>query len=138
MKKILLIPALFCIFTFASTFNAPMQKYINSLKTEAKKSDSSFVDFSVKRGKEIFTSYHIGKKGKKIACASCHTLDLGANGKNVHTSKVIKPLAPSRNLKRLTNVKDVKKWLRRNFNDVYNRVGTPLQKGNVLYFINSK
>jgi len=35
-------------------------------------------------------------------------------------------------------VKNVKKWLRRNFNDVYTKQGTALQKGDVLYFINSK
>ncbi len=123
---------------FATSFNAPMQKYIDELKVQAKKSDSSFVDFSAKRGEKIFTSEHIGKRGKRISCVSCHSLNLSANGRNIHTNKVLKPLAPSVNTARLTVVKDVKKWLRRNFKDVYVRAGTAKEKGDVLYFINSK
>jgi len=138
MKKIFLIFIILGSLAFAKSFNAPMQEYINSLKIQAKKSDSSFTGFSIKRGKKIFISYHIGKHGKKIACASCHTKDLRAMGKHVRTGKIIKPLSPTKNPKRLTKVKDVKKWLRRNFNDVYKKVGTPLQKGDVLYYINSK
>ncbi len=136
MKYFLILALPFSI--FAASFNAPMQKYIDELKTEAKKSDRAFVDFSASRGEKIFTSEHIGKKGKKISCVSCHSLNLRANGRNVHTNKVLKPLAPSKNSARLTVVKDVKKWLRRNFKDVYVRVGTAKEKGDVLYYINSK
>ena len=59
-------------------------------------------------------------------------------GKNVFTNKLIEPLSPNKNSARLTNVKDVEKWLRRNFKDVYNREGTAQEKGDVLYYINSK
>jgi len=38
----------------------------------------------------------------------------------------------------LTSVKEVEKWLRRNFNDVYNREGTAQEKGDVLLYIMSK
>ena len=123
---------------FAASFNAPMQKYIDELKNQAKKSDSGFVDFSASAGEKIFTSKHIGKKGKSISCTSCHSLNLKANGRNIHTNKVLKPLAPSINSARLTVAKDVKKWLRRNFKDVYVRAGTAKEKGDVLYYINSK
>ena len=58
--------------------------------------------------------------------------------KNVFTNKSIEPLSPTKNTNRLTNVKDVEKWLKRNFKDVYNRVGTAQEKGDVLYYINSK
>lgn len=122
----------------ASTFNKDMQSYIEELKSEAKKNDSKFVDFSAQRGEKIFTTSHIGKKGKEISCVSCHTADLRTKGKNIHTYKILEPLAPSANQKRLTNASDVKKWLRRNFNDVYNRVGTASEQGDVLYYINSK
>ncbi len=138
MKKISLILIILSSIAFAKPYNAPVQKYINSLKIQAKKSNQNFIDFSMKRGEKIFTSYHIGKHGKKIACASCHTKDLRAKGKHVRTGKIIKPLSPFANRRRLTRVKNVKKWLRRNFNDVYKRVGTPLEKGDVLYYINSK
>ena len=137
MKKrvlFLLVP----LSVFASSFNPQMQGYIDNLKDEAKKNNPNFVDFSAKRGEQIFTTSHIGKRGEPISCTSCHSLNLKNKGKNVHTNKVLEPLAPSVNTKRLSEVKNVKKWLRRNFNDVYKKEGTALQKGDVLYFINSK
>jgi len=137
MKKKILV-FLLPLGVFASSFNPAMQNYVNDLKAQAKSDNTNFIDFSAKRGEQIFTSKHIGKRGKSISCSSCHSLNLGNKGKNVHTSKVIEPLAPSANTKRLSDVKNVKKWLRRNFNDVYTKQGTALQKGDVLYFINSK
>jgi len=135
-KKIVLF--LLPLGVFASSFNSAMQSYINDLKVQAKSHNTNFVDFSAKRGEQIFTSKHIGKRGKSISCSSCHSLNLRNKGKNIHTSKVIEPMSPSINPKRLSDVKNVKKWLRRNFNDVYTKQGTALQKGDVLYFINSK
>ena len=136
MKKALFtVPILICC-TFAKDFNPQMQEYINSLKAEAKKIDSSFKDFDAKRGEKVFLLERVGKKGQNISCSSCHTFDLNKNGKNIFTNKTIKPLSPKQEASRLTNVKDVKKWLRRNFQDVYVREGTALEKGDVLYFIN--
>lgn len=115
-----------------------MQNYIEELKIEAKKTDSSFEDFDATRGEKIFTSKHIGKRGEKISCTSCHNTDLSKEGKNVFTNKLIEPLSPKTNPERLNSVKEVKKWLRRNFKDVYVREGTALEKGDVLYYIKSK
>ena len=137
MKKrvlFLLVP----LSVFASSFNPQMQGYVNDLKVEAKKNNPNFVDFNAQRGEQIFTTSHIGKRGESISCTSCHSFNLKNEGKNIHTNKILKPLAPSVNTKRLSKVKNVKKWLRRNYNDVYNQEGTALQKGDVLYFINSK
>ena len=123
---------------FAAQFNSSMQEYINGLKIEAKQENSSFVDFSVKEGEKIFSTSHMGKKGEMVSCTSCHNIDLTTMGKNVFTNKLIEPLSPNKNSQRLTNVKDVEKWLKRNFKDVYNREGTAQEKGDVLYYINSK
>jgi cytochrome c553 len=122
----------------ANGFSPSMQSYIDTLKMEAKKSNVGFTDFNAKRGEQIFTSKHIGKKGNLISCTSCHGSNLTKNGKNATTNKIIKPLAPSVNKSRLTDTKEVQKWLRRNFKDVYNREGTALEKGDVLYYIQSK
>jgi len=139
MKKVAIgIMLVFTINIFASQFNSTMQEYINILKAEAKTQNSSFVDFSIKEGEKIFTTSHIGKKGEKISCTSCHNIDLTTMGKNTFTNKLIEPLSPNKNPNRLSNVKDVQKWLRRNFKDVYNREGTAQEKGDVLYYINSK
>ena len=128
-----------CVFGLnAAGFNPSMQTYISDLKVQAKKDNSGFIDFDVKRGEKIFLSKHIGKRGDEISCATCHTQNLTATGKNPTTNKSIKPLSPSANSTRLTDVAEVKKWLKRNFNDVYKREGTALEKGDVLYFIKSK
>lgn len=133
MKLILTILVLLNI-SYASV----IESYLNDLKIEAKKKNPSFVDFDKKRGEIIFTSKHIGKKGKEISCTSCHGSDLSKTGENFFTGKTIKPLSPKTNPKRLSKVKTINKWLRRNFKDVYKREGTAQEKGDVLTYILSK
>lgn len=109
--------------------------YMKELEAAAKAENRSFGGFDPLRGKEIFTSTHIGKQGKPIACTGCHTLNLSNAGKNSLTGKVIEPLSPRANPQRLTSTKEVTKWLRRNFMDVYGREGTAQEKGDVLTYI---
>ena len=130
MKRVLLF-----IVLSAALFAAPLDDYLQTLEAQAKKENPNFQGFSAKRGEKIFTSTHIGKRGKKISCTSCHTKDLRATGENIFTGKKIKPLSPKANPKRLKDIKKVKKWLRRNFKDVYKREGTAQEKGDVLLYI---
>jgi mono/diheme cytochrome c family protein len=132
--KLLILLGLILNLTYASV----VEEYLNTLKQEVQKTDPSFKEFDVKRGEEIFTSKHMGKKGKEISCTSCHGIDLTKSNKNFFTGKVIEPLSPVANPKRFTEVKNIKKWLRRNFNDVYNREGTAQEKGDVVTYILSK
>jgi len=115
--------------------SSEMVGYMNGLEAEAKTQNRSFAGFDAARGKEIFTSTHIGKQGKPIACTSCHTLNLSNPGNNTFTGKVIDPLSVRANPQRLTSTKEVTKWLRRNFMDVYKREGTAQEKGDVLAYI---
>ncbi len=131
MKRALLIATLILVAANASE----IENYLKELAIEAKKEDPNFKAFSAERGKKIFFTYGIGKRGKKIACTSCHTEDLTKPGKNIFTGKEIEPLSPKVNKKRLKNLKDVKKWLKRNFKDVYNKEGSPKEKGDVLTYI---
>ncbi|RYA23016.1 hypothetical protein CRU96_09860 [Malaciobacter halophilus] len=133
MKNLLLI-FIFATFSFSSELNT----YLSNLKKEATKENPNFKEFNIKRGEGIFTSKHIGKKGKKIACTSCHGIDLTKKSENYFTAKEIEPLSKKVKPTRLTDVKKVKKWLRRNFKDVYNRVGTAQEKGDVLVYILNK
>lgn len=112
--------------------------YLNSLKKEVQSQNPTFEGFDYKRGEEIFTSKHIGKKGKEISCVSCHTANLNQTGENFFTGKMIEPLSPKANPKRFTKVKTIEKWLRRNFNDVYKREGTAQEKGDVITYIINK
>ena len=132
--KFLILTAL--VFNFG--FSAVVDDYLNSLKQEVLKENPSFKNFDALRGEEIFTSKHIGKKGKEISCTSCHGMDLNKSGENIFTGKSIEPLSPKANPKRLSDVMETEKWLKRNFNDVYNREGTAVEKGDVLTYIISK
>ncbi len=132
-----LLPALFCAASLSAA-SPDVTQYIASLHAEAAEADPAFKSFDAARGRAVFTSKHLGKKGKMIACTSCHTAELAVKGENFFTGKTIEPLAPSANPLRLTSTKEVKKWLRRNFNDVYNREGTAQEKGDVLAYIMTK
>lgn len=129
--KILLISALIATFSFS----AVVDDYLDSLKQEVLKENPSFKGFDAKRGEQIFTSKHIGKKGKEISCTSCHGIDLSKSNENFFTGKVIEPLSPKANKKRFTDIAEIEKWMKRNFNDVYVREGTALEKGDVTTYI---
>lgn len=121
----------------AMQLNPEISSYMKELEKQARQEDPSFKGFEAERGKKIFSEEQPHKDNKKISCTTCHTKDLKKQGKNAKTGKLIEPLAPSSNKKRLTNSKDVEKWIRRNFKDVYGREGTAREKGDVLTFINS-
>ena len=136
--KILASSLLCAVCAFGLELNAEMKAYIDELKKEAKEQNPSFVDFSAKNGEILFKTENIGKENKKLSCVSCHGSDLRQKAQNIFTGKDIDPLAPSVNKARLSDVKEVKKWLKRNFKDVFLREGTAQQKGDVLYYIMSK
>ena len=122
-------------FAFNLGFASVVDDYLGSLKQEVLKENPNFTGFDAKRGEEIFTSKHIGKKGKEISCTTCHTINLSNSGENIFTGKIIEPLSPKANSKRFTQIKEIEKWMKRNFNDVYNREGTALEKGDVTTYI---
>ncbi|AXK48019.1 hypothetical protein CRU87_07595 [Aliarcobacter trophiarum LMG 25534] len=119
-------------------FSSVIDDFLSSLKQEAIKENPSFKEFDYKRGEELFLSKHIGKKGELISCASCHGTDLNKSNQNYFTGKTIDALSPKANQKRFTDKADIEKWLKRNFNDVYNREGTAIEKGDVVTYIINK
>lgn len=128
--------AIVSLFTLSLMGASPeVTQYMQELESIAKAEDKTFGGFDAVRGKEIFTSTHIGKNGKPMACTSCHSVNIANPGRNTLTGKVIDPLSPRVNPQRLTSAKEVKKWLKRNFMDVYAREGTAREKGDVLAYI---
>lgn len=132
--KTILLTAIIATFGFSSVVN----DFLTDLEKQVIVENPNFKGFDAKRGEEIFTSKHIGKKGKEISCTSCHGINLNENGKNFFTGKEIRPLSPKANPKRFTDLKEINKWLKRNFNDVYNREGTAQEKGDVVTYIINK
>ncbi len=122
---------------FGAELNSNMQSYLVTLKEQAKKENSEFMEFDAKRGEQLFFAKS-SASGKEMSCTSCHKQDITQDGFSEKKNKKIKPLAPSVNQNRLTDVDEVQKWLKRNFNDVYAREGSAQEKGDVIMFINSK
>jgi hypothetical protein len=93
-------------------------------------------NFSASVGEALWNKTFIdAKKGDKRSCTTCHTTDLKQPGKHARTGKAIKPMAPSVNPKRLTEVKKIKKWFVRNCKWTLGRECTAQEKGDVLAFI---
>ena len=78
------------------------------------------------------------KSGEVRRCSLCHTTDLRRSGKHATTGKVIEPMAPSVNAKRLSNRADIEKWLLRNCKWTLGRECTPQEKGDVLVMIRGR
>jgi len=93
-------------------------------------------EFDAAAGKALWDkSYPDARGGEARRCATCHTTDLRQPGKHAQTGKVIEPMAPSVNAKRLTDIKFVEKWFLRNCKWTLGRECTPQEKGNVLVFL---
>jgi len=85
------------------------------------------------QGKQLWQKT-FNKNGER-SCASCHTKDLTQSGKHIKTNKEIKPMSPSVNPERLTDVKKVNKWFKRNCKWTLGRECTAQEKTNFLVYI---
>lgn len=95
--------------------------------------------FTVEAGKTLwFQEFTDAESGKIRQCTTCHTDDLTKTGKHARTGKAIEPLAPSANPKRLTDVKEIRKWFKRNCKWTLGRECTAQEKGDVLTFIQAQ
>ncbi len=86
---------------------------------------------SAAKGKELWNYELIPGK----SCASCHGENLSQTGSHAKTNKLIKPLSPTTNVKRLTKVRKINKWLKRNCKWTYKRECTPEEKVSFIEFI---
>lgn len=92
--------------------------------------------FDAARGKAMWTQTHTHSKADKPrSCSTCHTDDPRAVGKHARTGKAIKPLAPSVNPQRLTEVREIEKWFKRNCKWTIGRECTPQEKGDFLSYL---
>ena len=78
------------------------------------------------------------KTGEKRHCSLCHTTDLRKIGKHAVTGKLIDPLAPSANPKRLTDAEHIEKWFSRNCKWTLGRECSPQEKGDFLVMIRAR
>ena len=93
------------------------------------------LSFSAERGDKFWHQKHTAKDGKERDCTLCHGADLKKSGKHVRTGKVIKPMAPSVNPKRFTDIDKVEKWFLRNCKWTIGRECTNQEKGDILKYL---
>ena len=94
--------------------------------------------FDAGRGMKNWNKESRNEDGEMTSCTTCHTKDLTKEGRHHKTDKVIKPMAPSVNPERLTDVKKIGKWFKRNCNDAWGRECTAQEKGDFLKFLLTK
>lgn len=93
-------------------------------------------NFSAAAGEALWNKEFIdAKKGDTRSCTTCHTADLKQPGKHAQTGKAIEPMAPTVNPKRLTEVKQIKKWFVRNCKWTLGRECTAQEKGDFLAYL---
>ncbi len=99
-------------------------------------SDAGAGPFSAEAGEQLWIkTYSHNKAPFERSCSSCHTNNLSDSGKHIKTNKVIKPMAPSANIKRLTTTKKIEKWFMRNCKWTLGRECTAQEKGDFLLYI---
>lgn len=87
-------------------------------------------------GKILWQKVYSGKSEfNERSCASCHTNNLTKTGKHIRTNKEIKPMSPSVNPQRLTDIKKVKKWFKRNCKWTMGRECSVQEQANILAYI---
>jgi hypothetical protein len=69
------------------------------------------------------------------SCTSCHAESPRKSGRHERTGKPIEPIAPSVNPERLTDLRQMKKWLLRNCKSTLGRECTAQEKGDVLTWL---
>ena len=98
--------------------------------------DAGAGPFSAEAGQRMWTEKNShNKTPAQRSCSSCHTSNLGDSGNHVKTRKVIKPMTPSVNAKRLTETKKIEKWFMRNCKWTLGRECSAQEKGDFLLYI---
>jgi len=96
------------------------------------------INFSAQQGRELWRKKFNSPSGEVRSCTSCHSKNLTVIGQHVKTKKIIKPMAPSVNKNRLTRIKNIKKWLKRNCKWTLGRECSAQEKGHLLKYIQSQ
>lgn len=91
--------------------------------------------FDAAWARDAWTREFQADDGKMRSCITCHGDDLKKPGRHAKTGKVIDPMARSVNPDRLTDVKKIEKWFKRNCEWAWGRECTPTEKGGFLKFL---
>lgn len=113
---------------------ASAQKLANKYAAIAKHIDPTSKGLSADAGKAFFNK-EITIQGKQVACATCHTTNPTKLGKHKDDGKAIKPLAPSANPDRFSDLDKVEKNFEKHCLDVIGRDCTAQEKGDFINYL---
>jgi hypothetical protein len=92
---------------------------------------------NIEQGKQLWQKKFPAKAPfSERSCSTCHGSDLTKTGKHIRTGKLINAMAPSVNPQRLTKIKKVEKWFKRNCKWTLGRECSVQEKANLILFIN--
>lgn len=106
-------------------------KYVEIAKT----ANAEFKAPSAVDGKFFFNRKIKLANGKEAACASCHTQNPADAGKHMVTGKAIKPLSPTVNYKRFSNIDKVEEQFTLHCNDILGADCTAAEKANYIAYL---
>jgi cytochrome c peroxidase len=133
-SKFLLL-ALLGLATFSANADVTnAEKLATKYYSIAKEINPDFKAPSVADGKTFFNR-QFTVKGKKIACASCHTSNPADEGTHIVTGKTIRPLSPSVNTKRFTDIDKVEEKFTEHCNDILGADCTAAEKSNFISYL---
>jgi hypothetical protein len=125
-RKILM--ATFMLFAISASFASDVSQQLQQQYMQ-----KGATTFSTNRGQQLWESDNNSR-----SCTTCHTRSVKNLGKHQKTGKVIQPMAPSINPKRLTDKRKVKKWLLRNCKWTLKRECTAQEKGDILMWLSQQ
>ncbi|WP_086480450.1 DUF1924 domain-containing protein [Oceanospirillum sanctuarii] len=119
--------------SYAQSANPVVEQLLKEYRSEG------VTEFSSTRDGNLWQqSFDYSKAPASRSCTSCHGKDIRQKGLHIRTQKEIKPLAPSINPSRLTDEKQIRKWLKRNCKWTLGRECSPQEKGDLLLWIQSQ
>lgn len=101
----------------------------------AKTANPEYAGPSAVDGKFFFNRKIKLANGKEAACASCHTTNPADEGKHIITGKPIKPLSPTVNYKRFSDVEKVEEQFTKHCNDIIGSDCTAAEKANYIAYL---
>ena len=125
---------------FVITLSISQLSFATPTVDEALKSysENGKLKFDANNGKALWVKKYPGDDGKDRQCTTCHGEDVSKNGKHAKSGKTIKPMAPSANPERYTDLKEINKWFKRNCKWTVGRECTNQEKGDILKYLSQQ
>jgi hypothetical protein len=94
--------------------------------------------FTAAAGRDLWVREYPTQGDAKRSCTTCHTADLRSQGRHAVTGKPIGAMAPSVDPQRLSDRREIEKWLRRNCKWTRGRECSAQESGDLLMYLRAQ